>query len=166
MISSSPSSSKASSVCRKAIQSPVRSDLTLCPLPRRKVLFHFGDASGGRAISCPEGHKVSQRRHKLVERSLRLEEDRGWPAEDQISRPVAKSAWISTFAAATYNLVRMRTPLARSVQLTPPAERARTAMSGTFKRRKESFDSQERSITGEQRTTERPEVRLQILYYL
>ena len=53
------------------------------------------------------GYPVSQQEAQVGGRVLRMAQDRGGPAQNQVSRRVA-CRWIFTFAAAAYNLVRMR----------------------------------------------------------
>ena len=77
-----------------------------------------GKRSGGSAIdgrtTCHEGYAVSQRKRK------RIEECFGWMKTIALVRKVRhrgieKVGWLFTFAAAAYNLVRMRNLLVRPV---------------------------------------------------
>jgi hypothetical protein len=73
-----------------------------------------GSAIDGRTAHT-EGYAVSQRKRK------RIEECFGWLKTIALMRKVrhrslAKVGWVFTFAAAAYNLVRMRNLLARTVE--------------------------------------------------
>ena len=66
---------------------------------------------GGSAIDARTtrhaGYAISQRKRKRVEEMLWLAEDDGEAAQDSASG-IFKVGWMFTFAAAAYNLVRMR----------------------------------------------------------
>jgi len=73
-----------------------------------------GSAIDGHTANAP-GYAVSQRKRK------RIEECFGWMKTIALMRKVrhrslAKVGWVFTFAAAAYNLVRMRNLLARTVE--------------------------------------------------
>jgi IS5 family transposase len=73
-----------------------------------------GSAIDGRTL-CHAGYKISQQKRK------RIEECFGWLKTIALLRKlrhrgIFKVGWIFTFAAAAYNLVRMRKLLALAVQ--------------------------------------------------
>lgn len=88
--------------------------MKVTPHLAQNVKRNGGSAIDGRT-SGVEGYAVSQRKRK------RIEECFGWLKTIALMRKVrhrsiAKVGWVFTFAAAAYNLVRMRNLLARPVE--------------------------------------------------
>jgi IS5 family transposase len=85
------------------------------PHVAQNVKRRGGSAVDGRTTHR-QGYAVSQRKRK------RIEECFGWLKTIALMRKVrhrslAKVGWVFTFAAAAYNLVRMRNLLARTVEV-------------------------------------------------
>ena len=87
--------------------------LNITPHVAQNVNRNGGSAIDGRT-TCHKGYAVSQRKRK------RIEECFGWMKTIALVRKVRhrgieKVGWLFTFAAAAYNLVRMRNLLVRPV---------------------------------------------------
>ena len=89
-------------------------EMKVTPHVAQNVKRKGGSAIDGRTTHAT-GYAVSQRKRK------RIEECFGWLKTIALMRKVrhrsiAKVSWVFTFAAAVYNLVRMRNLLARTVE--------------------------------------------------
>lgn len=89
-------------------------NLKVTPHVAQNIKRNGGSAIDGRTIRHP-GYAISQRKRKRIEESF------GWIKTIALMRKVRhrgihKVGWVFTFAAAAYNLVRMRNLLSEAVQ--------------------------------------------------